>query len=129
MKSITTLAYSGFSNKEAPPMSEPWTPGPWHAEQPHHDAIAYVMDTLGRSVATVDLLWRKEAEARLLAAAPEMAELLERAIEIIAGTPDNLGWIPTTEALLARIRGVPAPASPSLTVGERGSGPMKEGRP
>lgn len=84
----------------------PWTPGPWGVEpESVGDWNGYAVTHTGGRVQSPN-----EATARLIAAAPEMAALL---IEI-----EERGHLPTffmddLAPLLARIRGVPAPASPS----------------
>ena len=91
--------------------SEPWTPGPWdilvdtatseqeivHVKQ---DDLSDFYDTVcdvGRADVTVDV-----ANARLIAAAPEMAELLDALLGDMPLGPDYIAHV---RALLSRIRG------------------------
>lgn len=104
-------------------MSNPWTPGPWsHSPSrgtPGHGKEAQVFDAAGdallyfRDGQTIGA--EADANARLIAAAPEMAEALEAWIEPWNGFDelntmrrcDPATWkrIKATRALLARIRG------------------------
>jgi hypothetical protein len=91
-------------------MSEPWTPGPWTIEidELEVDTPAYYLDVgpasiwLGQNREPSDQI---EADARLIAAAPETAELLDELaqIEFEQGRPRAL--ILEVRALLSRIRG------------------------
>ena len=104
-----------------------WTPGPWKAQHEFDFDPTYIMAANGLIVAASccdddapqdpqEVL----ANARLIAAAPEMAERLEACVEIMArafpdGLPVQLGthceeadWgaaLSTARALLARING------------------------
>ena len=91
-------------------MSEPWTPGPWEiGDESHVDPryrVLRIVDTRSESItkhAAIALVTTHEADARLIAAAPEMAALLER-----YGDPGEVAFIKWNRdrvALLARIRG------------------------
>jgi hypothetical protein len=92
-------------------MSEPWTPGPWNLES--------AVPPGGWMIGNIELLIdvaraRALADARLIAAAPEMAELLEAMVaqqyppdgqEWDDPRPDSMGFRPAAAALLSRIRG------------------------
>lgn len=98
-------------------MSEPWTPGPWEVqkhETPKGDGISLLRLAAmaeGRYIAWMSIQQEKEADARLIAAAPEMAALLERAKKhrgIGWDHPDSYDGAEIhreISALLARIRG------------------------
>lgn len=103
-----------------------WTPGPWRVEtrttslfpeltKPFHQVLAGEQG--------LGVYPHEEADARLIAAAPEMAALLEAWVTGVADGTQLGQQQGDSIALLSRIQGVPAPASPSLTDGERGSGP------
>lgn len=97
-------------------MDTPWTPGPWD----YHGSIGGWVDVLappaGTSAPGHDGAWNivgrfdgmlpTEADLRLIAAAPEMAALLE---EVAGAEQVQISY--KARALLDRI--VPAPASPS----------------
>jgi hypothetical protein len=91
-----------------------WTPGPWHVETKTDSLFTHDSAPFHRVVAGDENLGvypHKEADARLIAAAPEMAELLEENYgPLLAGdwyadydaASERLGRI---RALLSRIRG------------------------
>ncbi len=97
-----------------------WTPGPWEVRS-HGSNSEYIADITGRDskrsifIRTVAVVLRYagqsegESNARLMAAAPEMAELLERlgifvaAVESRAGRTMDEGV--AIRALLAKIKG------------------------
>jgi hypothetical protein len=95
-------------------MSEPkWTPGPWSASQTyppgdwciHARGIPWQLAYL-RGHSEID--WPLEANARLIAAAPELYDELENARAIIAGEAPQYGEaIARIDALLAKARGEP----------------------
>jgi hypothetical protein len=97
-------------------MTNPWTPGPWYAgssngygETPGWE-IEDEKYTIALAIADIDILARRaEANARLIAAAPEMAEVLERLV-VMLDRQERPGGLSDTRvvearALLARIRG------------------------
>ncbi len=73
-----------------------WTPGPWEVY-----AKSYI-NAHGEPIATIDPEPNYEANARLIALAPEMAELLEQTVK--AGEADS-ATIVGAMRLLARARG------------------------
>ena len=84
-------------------MAEPWTPGPWHWENDYSDLCAEDNRVILWSGDNGVLLWADDADARLIAAAPEMAAF-------IASLPDtgdlcSAGIRADASDLLARIRG------------------------
>lgn len=86
----------------------PWTPGPWEWETLH--GVGRALCAEDRTVALHDAHWEvAPADARLIAAAPEMAELLERAVEEHLNQdtlPMDPGcWCWAARDLLARIKG------------------------
>jgi hypothetical protein len=91
-------------------MSTPWTPGPWPIERqndtgPNDEGFWEWLDV---GPARVDLPYmgdetQWQANARLIAAAPEMAAVLERMTAPFAKWDD--GALPQALALLARIKG------------------------
>ena len=98
-------------------MPEPWTPGPWTLDQ-REDGRVFVLDAEGLELGAV--VWFGSVvtpDARLIAAAPEMAALLAQAADRMAGMDDALEqefsvgeWTPEpliaeVRALLARVRG------------------------
>lgn len=111
-------------------MDTPWTPGPWEWDLRDEDEddgtqnmnslegaeAGTVLYPMHRNDGTSDIGVPRPADARLIAAAPEMVDLLGRVISAW----DNFGpeavldrIAPDARALLDRIRNVPAPASPS----------------
>lgn len=95
-------------------MSNPWTPGPWGVTQAYGDGCVNIMAS-GNELKVSGRSRRAQANRALIAAAPEMAEVLEAWIEPWNGfddaqtarraDPATLQRINTTRALLARIRG------------------------
>lgn len=100
-----------------------WTPGPWEVHS-HGSKSAYIADITGRDskrssrfIRTVAVVLRYagqsegEANARLIAAAPEMAELLERIATGVVEVRDtdnpanNFHACSAARALLAKIKG------------------------
>lgn len=76
-------------------MTDSWTPGPWTTGQ---------RMIVGGDSSIVVSVAPNPANARLIAAAPEMAELLGDAFDALT-TPGYDGPIDEIHALLARIRG------------------------
>ena len=77
------------------------TPGPWNAH--HHESTdTYTIHVAGRSwetfaVAHVGDCTQDEANARLIAAAPELLALLAQALNFIEHREANLGKLTTDE--------------------------------
>ena len=98
-------------------MSEtPWTPGPWSAGQEANvgeDGAWWVLNDDEEHGQLIARLTDRNAfaNARLIAAAPELVAALEEAREFIARVETELGWVSAEQAgqridaLLARIRG------------------------
>ena len=107
-------------------MSNPWTPGPWtlkrgdgrYRDRLYVESKVYSTptvisgkDQIAQFTSSLDGHWQEhgrevEANARLIAAAPEMAELLERVIDVFAKwTHGKGGIVYDAEQILARIRG------------------------
>jgi hypothetical protein len=83
-------------------MSTPWTPGPWEISGQKTIRTKRHDGRLDGWVARAN--WQNGvANARLIAAAPEMAEVLERMAAPFAKWDD--GALPEALALLARIKG------------------------
>lgn len=98
-------------------MSEPWTPGPWTVRGVWSDGFGYRNRNEPPDVWTVDPvmfeggydgLWQggveTEADARLIAAAPEMAEWVAM-VAASAGLTISQHNAELCRALLSRIRG------------------------
>jgi len=85
-------------------MTKPWTPGPWFGPVETGEGEWAVDDRGGYFVAGCV---NKKADARLIAAAPELAELLQRFVYLADGLTTGPGSPLSTEAsaLLSRIRG------------------------
>ena len=82
----------------------PWTPGPWHVAQDHGNS-PFVRVVVGENHSFVT---SKTPDARLIAAAPEMADLLAEAVDWIehARKRSTLPMVLVdSRRLLARIRG------------------------
>ena len=86
------------------PMSEPWTPGPWRIEGPTEYRTWYIYGAA--HYGTTVVCETGEADARLIAAAPEMAALVDR-LAVIRPTYESDAVVLRDEAraLLRRIRG------------------------
>ncbi len=78
------------------------TPGPWEcsndATPEHHTQITVYAETDGERVATV---FRTEANARLIAAAPDLLSALRRAVQHNSDALDY-DWIGAAEAATAK---------------------------
>jgi hypothetical protein len=81
-------------------MSEPWTPGPWTVQEQDRDGYYYRWD-----VPEVGVQDMPEADARLIAAAPEMAALLAEWDTFPMNTVSVEDLRDRRKALLARIWG------------------------
>ena len=88
-------------------MAEPWTPGPWEAVKRKdgydHD-LWDVKGPEGEFLASGSIYHQGPANARLIAAAPEMAKLLA-SIATASDYGTFCPWEDDARALLARIRG------------------------
>jgi hypothetical protein len=88
------------------------TPGPW-ASHYHKTTDTYTIHVEGRSweswaVAEVGFCTQDEANARLIAAAPELLAALETAIAPFAGISDEnllLDWQRNARAAIAKAKG------------------------
>lgn len=78
-------------------MSEPWTPGPW--EFARDGLTLFNSDT--RELVSLEIVIDKDADMRIIALAPEMAEALEQ----ISRLSSDLGAVKVADLLLARARG------------------------
>ena len=90
-------------------MSGPWTPGPWRVSGKGTVRASRADGTFEEWVAQVSR-WNRSANARLIAASPTMADLLERAIPALwfmaaTGNADAVAMHNEARALLSRIRG------------------------
>ena len=94
----------------------PWTPGPWFAQPGFLTIYNMSNGTSGLTCAVASVLTEQpgldqaNANARLLAEAPAMAEALERfasAIVLTSGSVVGLErhWFEDARAILARIKG------------------------
>lgn len=90
-----------------------WSPGPWKVAMTI-GGKQKVWDVIQRPICTVGMTRKHgHADARLIAAAPELAELLsEVSEEAMGGTPDLFGpaggwdaWFDRTRAALAKAKG------------------------
>jgi len=96
-------------------MSEPkWTPGPWRYEEfPSREVLLkrrhWAVGQVNAPARGVGLAFGEtDANARLIAAAPELYDELENARAIIAGEAPQYGEaITRIDALLAKARGEP----------------------
>lgn len=80
----------------------PWTPGPWEAcgrEDYMDDGIVILGDDRRIAVANT------ESDARLIAAAPEMAEFIQRYIDVWKAGTGTIYLIEEAESIIARIEG------------------------
>lgn len=71
-------------------MNAPHTPGPWHVyDSRFREVNGAIMDAAGNKVASAHgpTTEELEANARLIAAAPELLEALRRATALLAGGP------------------------------------------
>jgi hypothetical protein len=75
-----------------------WTPGPWTVAEEDGDTLAITPIAVHAPFAYLGL--DRHDDARLIAAAPEMAALL-----MAPGTYPDYEWVEQRDALLARIRG------------------------
>lgn len=88
-----------------------WSIGPWFAEKPMSPTKPwYVRGAADRKIATIDLQFPgsvEEANARLIASAPELYEALERLIEYSAlgMWSKYVAAVESARATLARARG------------------------
>ena len=98
-------------------MSGPYTPGPWLCQTPHEDgSITIIGDNLGGLVGAAHC-WPTEVEtggsdrvranARLIAAAPELLEALEELFDD-PGKIHSIRWTDKAAAAIAKARGAAA---------------------
>ena len=86
------------------------TPGPWTARRVHTGGFD-IFDERGRDVVTVYgggvETESREANARLIAAAPDLLEALSRAVHSYDGVPPrhHPAWFDEARAAIARARG------------------------
>jgi hypothetical protein len=92
-------------------MNEPWTPGPWDVRyftEPYPDVVGgFTADNRvgGRYVVTYVAAGISEADARLIAAAPRMAKLLNAWLEYTAERGDTPGIFIDTAELMSELMG------------------------
>lgn len=66
------------------------TPGPWHIQKSDHVGGLLIKPIPGQVVAQCDKLIEMEANARLIAAAPELLEALDKLIDwCVLHTPEH----------------------------------------
>lgn len=87
-------------------MSAGHTPGPWETSHDGHGGI-YVGDKNGRQVGFVSLRSEQEANARLIAAAPELLEALRDLLADYDGSiePGESALIDKARAAIAKVKG------------------------
>jgi hypothetical protein len=87
----------------------PWTPGPWLYQgfTEAGDTSGWYVVVAPHRVISVEGRDEEEADAnaRLIAAAPEMAEALEQVVDYFAADTEPHWLGETARALLSRIRG------------------------
>lgn len=89
----------------------PWTPGPWHDAKDFgllpETTRCVVLSTVWGRIATMSYpdSGSDEANARLIAAAPEMAELLETITAVPGDMCSVAAATSKARALISRIRG------------------------
>lgn len=93
-------------------MENPWTPGPWRVRENHgHNAEYCDITICGDIFCLADINGPNYehcySNARLIAAAPEMAEALESCAAVLNGNCDDarVDVLADVNALLVRIRG------------------------
>jgi hypothetical protein len=85
-----------------------YIPGPWHVQPAAHDGGGFFIKPIpGQIIAEVDPSPMGEANARLIANAPELADALRRAaVALDAYSGGECEELDGIMALLARIEGV-----------------------
>jgi hypothetical protein len=92
-------------------MQEPWTPGPWKTREENDGTSPpswyIVRHVVGGRMGFAPFVGEieHEADARLIAAAPEMAELLDKARVFLGFHAADYKLFHDITALLSRIRG------------------------
>lgn len=90
-------------------MSEPkFTPGPWEISDGYYETRLDVVDPRGKEVAVLRLVPLEppktfEANARLIAAAPDMYDALESVLE--CGSVNDQWWVGKVKDALLKARG------------------------
>lgn len=84
-----------------------YTPGPWEtlAYISHEQQTDFILVKIGRRVHMVGYSDEDKANARLIAAAPELLEALEAILEDAFGGMDTLARIQAAEAAIAKAKG------------------------
>ena len=89
-------------------MTERWTPGPWFVRGFHIWQELHRDKTSRGRIADATLVWRgseeTDANAHLIAAAPDLYEALERCLQMITtpNGPPDWDWV---RSVLAKARG------------------------
>src|SRR5262245_6598102 len=92
-----------MSDTQAKPTATTWASGPWRLEQ---EAYGRIYSSALRPVATIDPSSQASANARLIAAAPELFDVLEHALNAFDPKRDSdEGWCVRARSLLSRISG------------------------
>ena len=83
------------------------TPGPWTAKIYERHHVVVIHSGAWDEVATVDLaaMPDAEADARLIAAAPDLLALLEKLIDIEGPQPGTGEWANEVQAAIKKARG------------------------
>ncbi|MCB0219246.1 MAG: hypothetical protein KDH09_06080 [Chrysiogenetes bacterium] len=91
----------------------PWTPGPWRVEFDPGNMMEFDWYVAALDQTTVAAMYLNasqgdggasgESNAHLIAAAPEMAELLQEALDDISAA-NTIGWEDRVHAVLAKAR-------------------------
>ena len=89
------------------------TPGPWSYEEPDWDTLPFLMAANGDVIATLFSEPRNSSDIPLLAAAPELLEVIREAVdsaerEMAKGrkaSPGLATWLEKARAVLAKVRG------------------------
>ena len=90
-----------------------YTPGPWNYEEPGWDGLPFLMAANGEVVATFFSEPENSSDIQLLAAAPELYEMLSEvlsSIDRVACGGENAvrfraEWIEEARAVCAKVRG------------------------
>jgi hypothetical protein len=80
------------------------TPGPWHVHENGYGVFFADSQTNG-SVAKIADKECALANARLIAAAPELLETLESIVACAEASASTASWIPTAKAAIRKARG------------------------
>ena len=79
------------------------TPGPWFTSQPNEGGGTLIKPIPGQVIAQCDLMPEMEANAHLVAAAPELLYALESIVEMNPELP--MGMIEAADDAIAKARG------------------------